>query len=85
MYTKFDESMIGKRVRDIESGNIGVLRARWKNTDSGYIHWIEGVNANRLTFKFFQHLLFESSDGVFEESYQEITINGKRYKLVPIE
>lgn len=75
---KFDESMIGKQVREIASGDFGIVESEhgmrgnavWVDWDIGRNAWID---LDEVVF----------TDGI--TSFEEITINGKRYKLTPIE
>lgn len=80
---EFHEGMIGKRVKDTSTGDLGevlsdceyapgeAIWVRWD--DSGCRAWI---HLSDVTFQ----------EGEFQvECAEEITINGKRYKLIPIE
>lgn len=83
---KFSEDMIGKRVREISTGDEGtVLRRRTYKCDNDplpdyklAVEWDdtgEDLSINVDEVEFIDTPI----------SIQEITINGKRYKLVPIE
>lgn len=80
MYTKFEESMIGKRVWD-EDGDAGVItRQHTEEDDCVWVLWEDYANKG-------YELWIELENLTFTEPVkpEEITINGKRYKLVPIE
>ncbi len=81
---KFSEDMIGKRVREISTGDEGTVLERrvFKlgseplPSDHIAVMWDnDGALSIRLDAVVFLNY----------EQYQEITIDGKRYKLVPLE
>jgi len=81
MSINFEERMIGSRVWEIETGDSGILTGQeeygvntvWVRWNDGFRRWID---LEDVTFKDPKEVTHE---------LQEITINGKRYKLVPVE
>lgn len=75
---EFKESMIGKQVKQIDSGDFGIVRSAhdlrgesvWVDWDDCGLAWID---LGEIVF----------TDDI--ASFEEITINDQRYKLTPIE
>lgn len=88
---RFQEWMIGKRVREIGTGDKGTVNYRRTfKTDNSPLpeHKIAVCwdNGEDLSISI-DGVIFEEVDNDVSPAfvYQEITINGNRYKLVPIE
>lgn len=82
-YLTYEDWMVGKIVKEISTGDLGVVECR-NHDESVYVQWTTGSDrGSRL------HICLESVE--FVESMQvarspeEIVIDGKRYKLVLIE
>lgn len=73
---EFNENMIGKRVREIDTGDVGTIVREGIREYSVYVQWDEDGE-----------LWIPLEDIVFIENqtHQEITIDGKRYKLTPLD
>lgn len=90
-YEKFEEWMIGRRVREISSGDIGVItrmkEVYYENEQRIYILWENGHEAGEERFLRMWEIEFvnELSESV-EQTTDEMVLemNGKRYRLVEI-
>lgn len=83
---QFEQSMVGKRVREKDTGDEGTVLSRRMYKDSdfplpGYRVAVKWDNTGEDLSICLDEVDFIDPVNTLEE----ITINGKRYKLVPIE
>lgn len=88
-YEKFEEWMVGKRVKCKETGDVGVITRQVHFTNPPWVGvWVLleqcGQPGNEV-WVFLDDLEFDDALSLQQPYNQEITIDGKRYKLVPIE
>lgn len=86
-WSTFHEEMIGKRVNCLWQGDCGTVISRRTMADGStlpsnrvYVLWDSGAEMHSLL-----HDVEFTGNEVCTTVSEEITINGKRYKLVPIE
>lgn len=77
---EFNESMIGKQVKEISTGDLGIVKSQCGLSYAGDFIWVDWDDSQSAWIAL-DEIVFTDDIAPFDE----ITINGKRYKLTPIE